>query len=124
VAMPFDPKFDDIFYYGIQTPIHARDLLCERMDQSTFTGDVIERMRQRIEEAVIVIADLSGANPNVNLEGGYAWGQRRPTILLINEDEQPRFDVRGQRQLRYRSIRQLEDMLAKELDGLAPMGHL
>ncbi len=43
-----------------------------------------------------MIAVLTGANPNVYLEVGYAWGKgRRPTILVTDDAEDPRFDVQG-----------------------------
>lgn len=115
VAMPFSKDMDDVFYYGIQRPIHAAGFLCERVDQNSFTGDILDRIKKRIENAAIVIAELSGANPNVYLEVGYAWGKGRPTILLIRDAKELRFDVRGQRCLVYERIRDLEKALVKEL---------
>jgi flagellum-specific peptidoglycan hydrolase FlgJ len=116
VAMPFSPEFDDIFYFGIQSPVRKVGYLCERIDQDIFTGDVLERIKQKIETASIVIGELTGNNPNVYLEIGYAWGKGRPTVLLTKEE--PKFDVRGQRVLRYRTIRELNTKLARELRSL------
>lgn len=118
VAMPFDSSMDDVYYYGIQNPVHAVDLLCERVDQLIFTGDILERVKERISTAAVVIADLTGANPNVYLELGYAWGLDVPTVLLVRESDDLRFDVRGQRCLVYSAIRDLEAKLARELIGL------
>lgn len=115
VAMPFMKEMDDVFYYGIQQPVHAAGFLCERVDQDTFTGDILDRVKKKIETAVLVIAELSGANPNVYLEVGYAWGKGRPTILLVKNEQELRFDVRGQRCLKYERIKDLEDILHKEL---------
>jgi hypothetical protein len=61
---------------------------------------------------------LSGANPNVFLEIGYAWGKGRLTILLAKSSEQLLFDVRGQRVLKYESLVALRKSLAKELKEL------
>jgi hypothetical protein len=124
VAMPFAADFEDIFYFGIQDPVHRSDLLCERVDQAAFIGDILQQVRQRIDAASVVIADLTGANANVYLEVGYAWGQERPTILLAKESEELKFDVRGQRCLKYRSIRHLAETLAKELQDLRGQGVL
>ena len=77
-------------------------------------------MRSRIENAELVIADLTGANPNVYLEVGYAWGKARPTVLVINKSDELRFDVHGQRCLRYQSIKHLENQLSNELKNLPP----
>jgi hypothetical protein len=38
------------------------------LDEISFTGDVVLRMKQRIGAARIVVADLTDANPNVYLE--------------------------------------------------------
>ncbi len=94
VAMAFSTHMNDVFHYGIEAPIHGAGLLCERMDHVTFTGEIVEWMRHKIETAAVVVAELSGANPNVYLEVGYAWGKGRPTILLASKVEELAFDVR------------------------------
>src|SRR5574341_52385 len=76
VAMPFDEEMEDVYNWGIQGPVNAAGYLCERVDMTTFTGDILDRVKDRIESAELVIADLTGANPNVYLEVGYAWGIR------------------------------------------------
>jgi hypothetical protein len=115
VAMPFSEEMDDIYFYGIQRPVHAAGYLCERVDLTPFTGAILERIKSRIETATLVIADLTGANPNVYLEVGYAWGKNRPTILLVRNGEELKFDVRGQRCIIYRKILDLEKALEHEL---------
>ncbi|HKH45580.1 MAG TPA: hypothetical protein VKM72_13025 [Thermoanaerobaculia bacterium] len=119
VAMPFADSMDDLFHYGIQGAVKAAGFLCERADLASFVGDVMEWVRQRISSATFVIADLSTANPNVYLEVGYAWGCGRPTILLVRDTIELKFDVKGQRCLVYKSIKHLEDILGKELKELA-----
>jgi hypothetical protein len=118
VAMPFAPEMDDIFYYGIQGATKGAGLLCERADLSAFTGDVMEWVKNRIATAKLVVADLSSCNPNVYLEVGYAWGCRVPTVLLAHQVNDLKFDVKGQRCIIYTSIRHLEEMLRRELEGL------
>jgi hypothetical protein len=120
VAMPFDAAFEDIFYYGIAPSIRAGGLLCERMDKLAFTGDVMQRLRERIIKAECLVADVSGANPNVYLEVGFAWGREVPAILLCNNRSELKFDVRGQRCLVYNSIRDLEDQLSREIKEMFP----
>jgi hypothetical protein len=81
VAMPFVDSMDDVFHYGIQNAVNGAGYLCERADQSSFTGDVLDWIKKWIASATLVIADLSTANPNIYLEVGYAWGRGKPTIL-------------------------------------------
>lgn len=122
VAMPFKKEMDDVFYFGIQQPVRELGFVCERVDQQAFVGDILDRVKQKIETAAIVIAELTGANPNVYLEVGYAWGKERPTILLARAEEELRFDVRGQRCLKYERIIDLKEALTRELTALRDEG--
>lgn len=124
VAMPFKKDMDDVFYYGIQQPARAAGFICERVDQEAFTGDILDQVKRKIETAAVVIAELTGANPNVYLEVGYAWGKRRPTLLLVKNEQELRFDVRGQRCLQYERIKDLEELLNKELNDLKSKGFI
>jgi|SRR5215469_5109556 len=118
VAMSFSKELDDVFHYGIQGPVHTAGYICERMDHVAFAGEIMSWLKQRIETAEIIIAELSGSNPNVYLEVGYAWGKGRPTVLLAPKAEELAFDVQGHRRLIYESIRDLETQLTRELASL------
>lgn len=111
VAMPFAAEFDDCYHYGIQGAVNSFGFLCERADLNSFTGDVMEFVKERIQTSDFVIADLSTANPNVYLEVGYAWGLGKRTVLLIKDLSELEFDTRGQRCLRYTTIKDLETKL-------------
>lgn len=119
VAMPFSDEMEDVFHYGIQRAAHEAGYLCERADLSSFTGDILAWVKERISTAILVVAELSGANPNVYLEIGYAWGIGKSTVLLVRDSEELKFDVRGQRCLVYRKIRDLEERLTQELRRLS-----
>jgi hypothetical protein len=120
VAMPFDESFYDVFHYGITKAVNDAGYRCERIDRTAFTGDVVQRMRERIATADFVVADVTGANPNVYLEIGYAWGRDIPTVLVCRDSADLMFDVRGQRCLKYGSIVDLERKLSGELAVLFP----
>lgn len=118
VAMPFKDEMEDIWDYGIKSVVKSAGYLCERADLSSYTGDVMAWVKSRIKSADIVIADLTGANPNVYLEIGYAWGADIPTILIASDADELKFDVRGQRCLVYNRIKDLEKKLANELQNI------
>lgn len=122
VAMPFTEEFDDIYYYGIEPVVKSAGYLCERADTRSFSGDILDWIKRRIETAALVVADLSTANANVYLEVGYAWGHRRPTILLTRDVNDLKFDVRSQRCLVYKRIRDLEQNLRRELGEVTAQG--
>jgi hypothetical protein len=118
VAMPFAEEMEDVFHYGIQGAVKEAGFLCERADLSSFTGDVMSWVKNRIETAELVIADLSGANPNVYLEVGYAWASGRSTVLVARDPAELKFDTKGQRCLIYKNIKDLEQKLGNELKVL------
>lgn len=113
--MPFNKDMDDLFYFGIQQPIHAAGLLCERIDQAHYTGYIVDQIKKRIESATVVVAVLTGANPNVYLEVGYSWGKGRPTILVVNDSKELLFDLSSEKCLVYDSIKNLAEILSKAL---------
>ena len=118
VAMPFAKELEDVYVFGIQGPVNAAGYLCERVDMTTFTGDILDRIKSRIETSTLVIADLTGANANVYLEVGYAWGKQRPTLLLAKKGDDLKFDVRSQRCIVYENIVELSKKLQADLDAL------
>lgn len=124
VAMPFKVDMEDIYHYAIRHAVNSNGFACERVDLGAFTGSILQQVRERIETAAAVIADLTGANPNVHLELGYAWGKGVPTILLIQNINELCFDVRDQRCIEYRSIKALEDLLTQELAKLKLTGRI
>jgi hypothetical protein len=119
IAMPFKAEFDNIYYYGIKKPIEDLGRKCERLDQEQFVGDIIERLKQRISAAELVIADITGNNPNVFYEIGYAEGIKKRVVLISQEKELP-FDLRTQRQISYapEKLRSLETQLKDLLSEL------
>ena len=118
VAMPFDKKMEDIFHYGIRNAVNNAGFLCERIDEVVFTGDILDLIKRRISKARLVIADLTTANANLYLEVGYAWGLRIPTVLIVQDAQELKFDVKGQKCIIYSGIRELEEKLSNELLGL------
>ncbi len=97
VAMPYTEEMDDVYEFGIKEPVNEANYLCERCDQDAFTGDILHRLKGRITTADVVIADLTGSNPNVYLEVGYAWGKSVPTLLIAKQGEELKFDVKTQK---------------------------
>ncbi len=121
VAMPYAPRYDDVYYYAILPAVKANNAQCIRLDKVAYTGDVIETIKTRIAAARLVLAMLDSLNPNVFLEIGYSWGVGTPTLLLIGDDQlndKLPFDVVSQRYVRYDSIRTLADRLPNEIKAI------
>jgi len=118
VAMPYAEEFENVYEYGIYPAVRRCGLICERVDKEAFTGDILKRIKERIESADLMIADLTGARPNVYLEVGYAWGRETRVILVIRDGQIPEFDAQGQRCIYYTRYRHLADELEKLIRGL------
>jgi len=110
---------DDTYDFGIFRPANECGYVCERADRELFTEDVVQWIKERITRADLIIADVTGANPNVYLEIGYAWGLGRPTMLIARTPDELGFDLKTQRCYVYKSIKDLEgqvkDMLTRKV---------
>ena len=102
-AMPFDKKYQDVFFVAMAKAAEKANAVCKRVDQEEFTGDIVEEIKNLIDNSVAVIADLSESKPNVLYEVGYAHGKTRPTIHICSTplDELP-FDISHWNTIKYR----------------------
>ena len=85
VLMPFAPDFDDVFTSIIRAPLEAEGFTVERVDESRGTRNIMHDVLQGIALADLVIADLTGANPNVFYELGIAHA-----LGVVSRDVVPR----------------------------------
>jgi hypothetical protein len=118
VAMPFSEAFENVYEFGIYPAVRSCGLICERVDEAHFTGDVLARIRDGIESASLVIADLSEGRPNVYLEVGYAWGKGIPVIFVAQKGEKLHFDVSTHRCLFYGRFAKFAEDLEQLIRGL------
>jgi hypothetical protein len=93
VLMPFDREFDDEYNLAIKPACDAAGAYAERVDEQVFTGTILDRICNQIAKADIVIADLTGRNPNVFYEAGYAHALGKTTLLLTRSADEIEFDL-------------------------------
>jgi hypothetical protein len=125
VVMPQDPALDDLFYYAIQTPVHAYGLLCERLEVEEYDADVIKYLEDRLATATIVVAIVPAADPLLYWQIGYARGARCPVVLVGHKSEDQQSPVlQGLPQLTYTKLRDVETGLAEHLQQLQQRGKL
>lgn len=72
-----------------------------RADGDTNPGAITSRIVSSIMEAALVVADLSGYNPNVFYELAIAHGFRKPVVHIQRAGERAAFDVKDMRTVRY-----------------------
>lgn len=59
----------------------------QRTDQYTKNGIILENIHNQIKDSDLVIADLTGSNPNVTYELGYANAFGKPIIQICASAE-------------------------------------
>lgn len=101
VMMPFGEWFDR-YYQEIYIPA-IKDAGFEpvRADELFTTGSVMEQIWEQIEKAKLLIADLSGKNPNVFYELGLAHAAKKPVIFTASDVGDVPFDLRHLRVIIY-----------------------
>jgi len=121
VAIPFDNSFEDVFEFGIAAAVRECKCACTRIDQSSFAGDAPDRIEQEIRSANLVIADVTGARPNVYFEAGLAKGARVQVVYIARQGEVLHFDISTNRCIFYTRIGELKRELKRMIrDLLAP----
>lgn len=117
-AMPFHKQYQDTFWFGMVPAAHAVSASCRRLDVNNFSAEILSTMRSWIRSSMAVIADLSGSNPNVLYEVGFAHALNKPTIHLCSTalDRLP-FDVKTWPTISY-EIGSICDLTPKLVDQL------
>lgn len=105
VLMPFGPHHDP-FYRELYAPvIEVVGLLPLRADEVYKHGGVMTEVCNAIADAKVIIADLTGSNPNVLYELGLAHAIRKPVIIVADRSDKLPFDIQSLRASPRRPIR-------------------
>jgi nucleoside 2-deoxyribosyltransferase len=116
VLMPFNETFNDIYKLGIKEISSQLSIRAERVDEQVFKEGILERIYRQIEAADIIIADMTGQNPNVFYEVGYAHAKNKLCVLVTSDANDIPFDLKHHRHIIYgQSIEKLREKLRKEL---------
>lgn len=101
VLMPFDDEFSDIYKFGIKGAAEDVGAYAERIDEQIFTEGILDRMFTQISKSDIVVADMTGRNPNVFYEVGYAHALGKITLLLTQAVDDIPFDLKHRQHIVY-----------------------
>jgi hypothetical protein len=120
VLMPFDRSFDDIYQLGIKAACHDAGTYCERVDEQIFNESILNRVYNQISKADLLVADMTGRNPNVFYEVGYAHALGKTAILLTQNSDDIPFDLKHFPHIVYKGrIQDLKSELHKRIDWFA-----
>lgn len=116
ILMPFHAEFDDIYRLGIKAAAEECGVVAERVDEQTFSETILERIYRQIRNSDFIIADMTGQNPNVFYEVGYAHAVGKLCTLITQSAEDIPFDLKHHRHLVYgNSIQNLKNLLVPEI---------
>ncbi len=114
--MPFLSSFDDIYKLGIKATCEELNSYCERVDEQIFQGSILDRIFNQIVKADVIVADMTGRNPNVFFEVGYAKALDKKLILLTSSADDIPFDLKHYTHVEYNnSIVKLKESLKTHL---------
>jgi hypothetical protein len=121
VLMPFAAEFDDVFLHIIRTPLTEISFETLRAADASSSRNIMHDVIQGIFDADLVIADLTGANPNVYYELGIAHAFGKKVVLLTQDIDEVPFDLRAYRVVTYSThFARVEE--AKDLVRAAAVG--
>lgn len=102
ISIPFEERFDAVFD-TIKTAAEHRSLNALRIDRtSLLVGPVSVAVHRKIRDARLVLADITGGNPNVMNEVGLAEAFGKPLILITQDrPEDAPFNLRNLQLLKY-----------------------
>lgn len=101
VIMPFDDDFDAVYDEFIKATLENIGFLVSRADTHLHMENVMRSVVRGINDASLVVADLSLPNENVYYELGLAHALDRPVVLLTEHLEELPFDLRSYRVIEY-----------------------
>ncbi|MFL6264447.1 MAG: hypothetical protein ACJ76Y_32560 [Thermoanaerobaculia bacterium] len=119
VAMPFAPEFNTLYEAVESLLVEHCHLKCLRADAISRNGSITAEIWRHVNEAMCVIADLSGRNANVFYEVGLAHALGKPVVLLSYDISDVPFDLRHLRIVQYDYGAGLTSTLSDWRRGLA-----
>lgn len=92
---PYSNEFPELrkFLAEALKEIGVEPILLEEMPISGIS--LIEKVQREIERADFILVDISGNNPNVMFEVGYALAMRKPLFFIVQRGERIPADLRG-----------------------------
>lgn len=115
VLMPFKDELKEIYEDCIKFAVESSGMNCERADDIFHNTSIMEVIWTKICSAEIIIADLTGKNPNVFYEVGIAHALGKEVILLTQNSEDVPFDLRHIKYIDYTMTKRGQEKLNEDL---------
>ncbi len=113
---PFAEPFNTVYSDHVVPVVNSNDVTIERADEIFGTQPIIEDIWEGINHASLIIADVTGRNPNVMYEIGMAHTVGKPVIIITQSIDDVPFDLKHYRCILYqytpKGCKKLEDQLS------------
>jgi hypothetical protein len=121
VAMPYGPEWFQRVRDAIVSTASACGFAVEVSKELGTPGLITDQIWHGIRRADVVVADISGNNPNVFYELGLAHALGKEVVIAAQGIERPPFDVSTSRLLRYdlTALPQFQDGLRSALASVS-----
>jgi hypothetical protein len=102
VMMPFAAPIGDYYATLFEPAIQKTGLTPIRADADIFgTGKIMDQVWRGLNNAKVLVAVLTGRNPNVFYELGLAHALKKPVVLVSSNEEDVPFDLHHIRVIYY-----------------------
>ncbi len=119
IIMPFKDDLKDVYHKAIKPACLETGFRALRVDELKGPFNIHRKIIQNIFLSEIMIADLTGWNPNVFYEMGVAHAIENKTIMISNEGENLPFDVNAFNCILYRQDKNgLEKLKTQLIDSI------
>lgn len=115
ILMPFDDPLTVIYRNYIQKPLESKGFVVKRADDIYKPSPILEDIIDKISSADLIIAELTGRNPNVFYELGRAHEQGKYVIQICQNSEDIPFDLRHIRTIIYKDETKELELLTQNL---------
>ena len=107
-----------MYSLGIKPACDESGAYAEKLNDQIFCENMLERIYNQISKADLIIAEMTGKNPNVFYEVGYAHALNKKVVLLLKYGEDIPFDLKHFPHIIYKSETHLNEELSKRIPVL------
>lgn len=117
VLTPFNDNYRGV-YITIREVCLKLNLYCIRGDEEYIPNEIFPEMIKQIIKSRLIIANITGRNPNVMYELGVAHALGKPTIIVAKDFTDIPFDLNNKRIIIYKDEEELQRRLETSITDM------
>jgi len=122
--MPFNEIEDEIYSGYIKKVFQQNNIKIKRADENISSRNVIEELIQQIDEADIILADITKHSANVFYELAVAHALNKPTIMITRDVDNMPYDLMQMRSIPYSETPKGMTYLVNQIDVILKLFNL